>query len=189
MHLGIIPAAPVCDSWRMPPGFPSASPRPERSGEPGSIHGSRRCRSRWRAGSTAEVAARTEAGPRLGGRGDGGGHHNRFRSTTAGIIGRLRLHIVAPDPDPGPISGPLDLPERRKRSAAEGIRIATAGCARFYVRGWAPDRGPGRRWVRPRNRFRPRPLVFHHASCAENRKRRPDGPQISGARHSFAVCD
>ncbi len=64
---GVIPAAPVCDSWRLPPGFPSASPRPERSGEPGSIHGSRRCRSRWGAGSTAEVAARTEAGPRLGG--------------------------------------------------------------------------------------------------------------------------
>ena len=27
----------------------------------------------------------------------------------------------APAPDPGPISGPLDLPERCKRSAAEGV--------------------------------------------------------------------
>ena len=38
--------------------------------EPGSIHGSPRRLSRWRAGRTAEATARTEAGPRLGGRGD-----------------------------------------------------------------------------------------------------------------------
>ena len=71
-----------------------------------------------------------------------------------GLMGRWRLHIVAPDPDPGPISDPLDLPEQRKRSAAGGVRPVTAGCARFSVQGWAPDRGPGRRWLRPRNRFR-----------------------------------
>ena len=41
--------------------------------EPGPIPVSPRHRSRWRAGSTAETAARTEAGPRIGGRGDGGG--------------------------------------------------------------------------------------------------------------------
>ena len=55
-----------------------------------------------------------------------------------GLIGRWRLHIVAPDPDPGPISGPFDLPERRKGSAAEGV----------------PRFREGRRWGRPRNRFR-----------------------------------
>ena len=41
--------------------------------EPGSNQGSRCRRSRWRAGSAAEATARTEAGPRLGGRGDGEG--------------------------------------------------------------------------------------------------------------------
>ena len=40
---------------------------------PGPIPVSPRHRSRWRAGSTAETAARTEAGPRIGIRGDGGG--------------------------------------------------------------------------------------------------------------------
>ncbi len=57
--------------------------------EPGSNHGSRCRRSRWRASSTAEATARTEAGPRLprsgartgGGRGDGeSGSNHRFRS-------------------------------------------------------------------------------------------------------------
>ena len=38
--------------------------------EPGSIPDSRYRRRRWRTGSTAEAAARTKAGPRLGGRGD-----------------------------------------------------------------------------------------------------------------------
>ena len=38
--------------------------------ELGPTHGSRCRRSRWRKGSNAEAAARTEAGPRLGGRGD-----------------------------------------------------------------------------------------------------------------------
>ena len=46
---------------------PFVTPAPE----PGSIHGSRCRRSRWRTGRTAEATARTKAGPRLGGRGDG----------------------------------------------------------------------------------------------------------------------
>ena len=69
---------------------------------------------------------------------------------------QLRTHIVAPDPDPGPISGPLDLPRRRKRSVAGSVRPVTAGCARLSVQGWAPDRvrgdprfREGRRWVPP----------------------------------------
>ena len=70
------------------------------------------------------------------------------RADTTGLslgrVGRLRPHIVAPDPDPGPISGPPGLPRRRQRSAAEGVRPVTAGCARLCVQGWAPDRGPGR---------------------------------------------
>ena len=41
--------------------------------EPGPIPVSPRHRSRWTAGSTAETAARTEAGPRIGVRSDGGG--------------------------------------------------------------------------------------------------------------------
>ena len=50
------PAAPA-----VTPATPFVTPAPE----PGSIYGSRRNRSRWRTGSTAETAARTEAGPRI----------------------------------------------------------------------------------------------------------------------------
>ena len=85
---------------------PLVAPAPE----PGPIPDSRHRRSRWRASSTAETAARTEAGPRIGVRGDGWRRafpshrtemcacgrargpgrrwewlRHRFRSTTAGI--------------------------------------------------------------------------------------------------------
>ena len=55
---------------------------------------------------------------------------------------RIACSLPSPDASPprrrGPISGPLDLSRRRKRSVAAGVRPATAGCARLSVQGWAP---------------------------------------------------
>lgn len=44
----------------------------------------------------------------------------------------------------GPIFGPLELPARRKRSAAEYVRAVTAGCVHFSAQRQAPDGGRGR---------------------------------------------
>ena len=97
-----------------------------------------------------------------------------------GLIGRLRLHIVAPDPDPGPI------PERRSAHSRplQGGRprqhsVCTVQAGR-EDRGWAPDRGPGRRWVWPRNRFRSVTAGMKRSGMAPDRKSRATVGPLSG---------
>ena len=71
---------------------PTVAPAPE----PGPIHGSRRRSSRWRTGSTAETAARTGAGPRLGGRGDEWGMERGLTGHCRASGGGLCLRPVSP---------------------------------------------------------------------------------------------
>ena len=73
-------AGPV--TARSAPSFVAPAP------EPGPIPDSRHRRSRWRTGSTAETAARTEAGPRIGVRGDGWRRALRSHRTEMCACGR-----------------------------------------------------------------------------------------------------
>ena len=61
-----------------------------------------------------------------------------------GFIGRLRPHIVAPDPDPGPIPERRGAHSRPLQGGRPRQRSVCAAEAGREGRRWAPDRGPGR---------------------------------------------